>query len=79
MKIIISDKGKKIRIAFPTMLINAPTLRFILRKGKIDIDDKLNVVLPKLCRAIRHFHRHNRRFVLIEVITKENEHIKITL
>lgn len=79
MKICIHELGKRFNIVLPTVFINAPTLRFILRKTEVEIDDKFNAILPKLCKAVRRFHAHHRRFVLIEIISKDNEHIKITL
>lgn len=79
MKIIVKSKEDNVRVWIPTALINARTLRFILRKAEVKSDEQFNHVLPKLCRALKKFRRHNKRFVLVEVITKEKEHIKITL
>lgn len=79
MKIIVKSEEDNVRLWIPTALINSRTLRFILRKAEVKSDEKFYVVLPKLCRALKKFRRHNKRFVLVEVITKEKEHIKITL
>ncbi len=79
MKVIVRSAEDNRRIWIPNLLINAKILRFILREAKVDIDEKLYQVLPKLCNEIKRFRRHHKRFVLVDVITSEKEHIKITL
>lgn len=79
MKVIVKSKENNVRIWVPNFFINAKILRFVLREAKVEIDYQLNNLLPKLCAAIKSFRRQHKRFLLIEVITSEKEHIKITI
>ncbi|MDD3938130.1 MAG: hypothetical protein PHU55_00040 [Bacilli bacterium] len=79
MKILVKSKENNIRVWVPTFLINPRILRFILREAKVEFDQTLNDLLPKLCKAIKDFRRQHKQFLLVEVITKEAERVKITL
>lgn len=77
---IITDEEKHINIKLPTMLIlNRFSVNYIcrkLKKYKIYLDKRNLIKILKLCRK---YKKKNPSFVLLEVDSRNNEHIEITI
>ena len=80
MKININTKEKKLNLWIPTSLL---TSRFVIKaiiKQVCDEDlpinrEQLYILVDALCK----YCKNNKGFVLVDVVTKDHETVKITL
>lgn len=78
MKIIIEDSSKIIhKLYIPNFLITNKLAISILNNYSKDYLDKNNLLI--FMKEIKKIAKKYRNFTLVEIFTKDNEHIKITI
>lgn len=81
MKLKINSDGFKFTFYMPLFLLKSRWLiKMIKKKSNSDFDiDQFKQVLPKIISELRKFKRANKNFILLDVLSSDNDHVTIKL
>ncbi|MFA5542985.1 MAG: hypothetical protein WC008_04940 [Bacilli bacterium] len=81
MKLKIRAEGVKLNLYIPFFILNNKwIIKKITKKSTKDIDfDQLKIVLPKMIKELKKFKKDNKGFVILDVVSSDNEHVVLKL
>ncbi|MDY0100609.1 MAG: hypothetical protein WCZ47_04815 [Bacilli bacterium] len=79
MKIFIKAKGLRLFLYIPYFLITKRLFKHVLIKSNFEVNVQLDEISSLFLKELKAFAKKNRRFVLLDVHSKDNEKVKIVL